>query len=213
MLWKHHREEGVSTQGVRECPHDYAVVWRTGDAPSSSGRLELGADELVLQASREPEGFRIPLDELSSVEIGRGVGERINGEKSLVLERHSCERVLRTLAIPLDGRKGSFGSSRRQRHGGARSSPAAAATSRARSFSSASASSSCPSCLAPDPSSAASVTPASSFLGWPYFSACALALGRRLPVALLGDLPADTDRQAHLARARSHRLPARRRRW
>jgi hypothetical protein len=84
----------VSTQGVRECPHDYAVVWRTGDGPSSSGRLELGADELVLQASREPEGFRIPFDELSSVEIGRGVGERINGEKSLVLERHSCERVL-----------------------------------------------------------------------------------------------------------------------
>jgi hypothetical protein len=84
----------VSTQGVREFPHDYAVVWRTGDGPTSSGRLELGADELVLQGSGEPEGFRIPLDELSSVEIGRGAGDRINGEKSLVLERHSCERVL-----------------------------------------------------------------------------------------------------------------------
>jgi hypothetical protein len=28
------------------------------------------------------------------VEIGRGAAERINGDKSLVLERHSCERVL-----------------------------------------------------------------------------------------------------------------------
>jgi hypothetical protein len=84
----------VSTQGVRECPHDYAVVWRTGEGPTSSGRLELGAHELVLQGSAEPEGFRIPFDELASTGIGRGAGDRINGEKSLVLERRSCERVL-----------------------------------------------------------------------------------------------------------------------
>src|SRR4029453_15691800 len=37
---------------------------------------------------------RVPFDELLSVEIGRGASERINGDKSLVLERHSCERVL-----------------------------------------------------------------------------------------------------------------------
>jgi hypothetical protein len=84
----------VSTQGVRECPHDYAVVWRTGEGAISSGRLELGADELVLQGSGKPEGFRIPFDELASAEIGRGASDRINGEKSLVLERDSCERVL-----------------------------------------------------------------------------------------------------------------------
>jgi len=94
---------------------------------------------------------------------------------------------------------------------GARSTPAAV-TSRARSSSSASASSSCPSCLAPHPSSAASVTPAPSFLGWPYFSAYAFAFGRRLPLAQQGELPADTDRQAQPARARSHRVPGRRRR-
>jgi hypothetical protein len=41
-----------------------------------------------------PEGLQIPFDELSSVEIGRGASERINGDKSVVLERHSCERVL-----------------------------------------------------------------------------------------------------------------------
>jgi hypothetical protein len=84
----------VSGQGVRSRPHQYAVVWRTGDGPTSSGRLELGDDDLVLQGSGEPDGLRIPFDELSSVEIGRGTAERINGNKSLVLERHSCERVL-----------------------------------------------------------------------------------------------------------------------
>jgi hypothetical protein len=39
-------------------------------------------------------GLRIPFDEFSSVEIGRSAGERINGDKSLVLERPSCDRVL-----------------------------------------------------------------------------------------------------------------------
>src|SRR6266496_5516098 len=51
-------------------------------------------DDLVLHGSGEPDGLRIPFEELSSVEIGRGAAERINGDKSLVLERHSCERVL-----------------------------------------------------------------------------------------------------------------------
>jgi hypothetical protein len=83
----------LSAQRARTSPHDYAVVWRTGDGPSSSGRLELGEDELVLHG-RETTGLRIPFDELSSVEIGRGAGERINGDKSVVLERHSCDRVL-----------------------------------------------------------------------------------------------------------------------
>jgi hypothetical protein len=84
----------LSAQDVRERPHDYAVVWRTGDGPTSSGRLELGGDDLVLHESGEPDGLRIPFDELSSVEIGRGAADRINGDKSLVLERPSCERVL-----------------------------------------------------------------------------------------------------------------------
>jgi hypothetical protein len=84
----------VSAQGLRSRPHEYAVVWRTGDGPTSSGKLELGDDDLVLHGSGEPDRLRIPFDELSSVEIGRGAAERINGDKSLVLERHSCERVL-----------------------------------------------------------------------------------------------------------------------
>jgi hypothetical protein len=84
----------LSAQDARRSTHDYAVVWRTGEGPTSSGRLELGDGALVLHGSGEPEGMRIPFDELSSVEIGRGVSERINGDKSVVLERHSCERVL-----------------------------------------------------------------------------------------------------------------------
>jgi hypothetical protein len=84
----------VSVRGLRSRPQEYPVVWRTGDGPTSSGRLELRDDDLVLHGSGEPHGLRIPFDELSSVEIGRGAAERINGDKSLVLERHSCERVL-----------------------------------------------------------------------------------------------------------------------
>jgi len=84
----------LSAEGFHERPHEYAVVWRTGDGPTSSGRLAFGDDDLVLHVSGGPDGLRIPFDELSSAEIGRGAGERINGDKSLVLERHSRERVL-----------------------------------------------------------------------------------------------------------------------
>ena len=83
----------MSAQSVRSRPHGYAVIWRAGDGPTSSGRLELGDDDLVLHGSGEPEGLRIGFEELSSVEIGRGAAERINGNKSVVLERYSCERV------------------------------------------------------------------------------------------------------------------------
>jgi len=83
----------LSTESVHERPQEYAVVWRTGDGPTSSGKLELGADDLVLHGSSEDE-LRIPFDDLSSAEIGRAADERVNGDKSLVLERHSCERVL-----------------------------------------------------------------------------------------------------------------------
>jgi hypothetical protein len=84
----------LSAGSVHERPREYAVVWRTGDGPTSCGRLELGPDDLVLHGSDEPNGLRIPFDQLSSVEVGRTADERINGDKSLVLERHSCERVL-----------------------------------------------------------------------------------------------------------------------
>jgi hypothetical protein len=84
----------LSADGIRERANTYAVVWRTDDGPTCSGRLELGEKELVLNGAAAPEGLRIPLADLSSVEIGRGPRDRVNGEKSLVLERSSCERVL-----------------------------------------------------------------------------------------------------------------------
>jgi hypothetical protein len=73
--------------------HDYAVVWRTGEGPIASGKLEVGEEGLVLQGPGS-EGLRIPFGELSAVEVGREAEDRINGDKSVVLERHSCERVL-----------------------------------------------------------------------------------------------------------------------
>jgi hypothetical protein len=84
----------VAANGLRERPHDYAVVWRTGDGPTCSGRLELREEGLILSGAAATEGLRIPLAELSSVEIGRAPDDRINGEKSLVLQRRSRERVL-----------------------------------------------------------------------------------------------------------------------
>jgi hypothetical protein len=84
----------LPAEGSPRNQHEFAVFWRTGDGPTSSGKLELGEHELALRGSSEPDGLRIQFDELSSVEIGRGVGERINGAKSLVLERPACERVL-----------------------------------------------------------------------------------------------------------------------
>jgi hypothetical protein len=84
----------LSANGVHERANEYAVVWRTDNGATSSGRLELGENDLVLNGATAPEGLRIPLADLSSVEIGRAPGDRVNGEKSLVLERNSCERVL-----------------------------------------------------------------------------------------------------------------------
>jgi hypothetical protein len=84
----------LSGRPITTNPRDYAVAWRTDDGPTCSGRLELGEDELVLHGSGAPERLRIAFNELASVEIGRGADERVNGERSLVLERGSCERLL-----------------------------------------------------------------------------------------------------------------------
>jgi len=75
----------LSAQGVRTRPHEHAVVWRTGAGPTSSGRLELGDDDLILHGSGGPDGLRIPFDELSSVEIGRGAAERITRVCSIIV--------------------------------------------------------------------------------------------------------------------------------
>jgi hypothetical protein len=90
------------TPTVYDHPRNYAVVWRTGDGPTSCGRLELGDEELRLEGSGDSTDLRIRFEELAGVEIGRGAAEQINGKKSLVLERPSCERVLVTGVAMLD---------------------------------------------------------------------------------------------------------------
>jgi len=68
----------------------YAVVWREGDIPLHTGRLELGATSFVLEGSG-PRGAvarrRIPYDDLREVRIGRAPEERINGRPSVILDR------------------------------------------------------------------------------------------------------------------------------
>ncbi len=71
----------------------YAVVWRVGEQPVVAGKLVLGADALVLQGADVPDGLRIGFDELTSVAVGRGQADRINGAKSLVLTRGCGDEV------------------------------------------------------------------------------------------------------------------------
>lgn len=84
----------MSGESARKRRQDYAVTWHSGDGPTSCGSLEVGDEDLVLRGPTDAEQLRIRLDELSSIEIGRGADERINGNKSLVLERPSCDPVV-----------------------------------------------------------------------------------------------------------------------
>jgi hypothetical protein len=78
-----------------ERPRQFAVAWRTGDGAACSGKLEVGRDELVLKGAATHEGLHIPLVDVSSVEISRVPADRVNGQRSLVVERESSsERVL-----------------------------------------------------------------------------------------------------------------------
>jgi hypothetical protein len=79
---------------THERPSQYAVAWRTGDGAACSGKLEVGRDELVLKGAATPEGLHIPLVDVSSVEVSHAPADRVNGQRSLVVERESSERVL-----------------------------------------------------------------------------------------------------------------------
>jgi hypothetical protein len=53
LLWAARwKGAGLSAQDVRERPQDYAVIWRTGDGPTFSGKLEFGDEDLVLHGRR-----------------------------------------------------------------------------------------------------------------------------------------------------------------
>jgi len=66
----------------------YAVVWREGEEPIGSGRLEVHPREVVLDGAVEgrPVLRTIPLAGLQSIRIGRSCDDRLSERPSLVLE-------------------------------------------------------------------------------------------------------------------------------
>ena len=69
----------------------YGVVWREGEEPVISGKLELFTNGLRLEGR---DGLCvIPYARLSSVRIGRAIGDRVRGQPSVVVERTDGERV------------------------------------------------------------------------------------------------------------------------
>jgi hypothetical protein len=74
-------------------PESYAVVWSEGDGPVAVGRLELRPGSFVLAGAREGEGRSVDAVDISRIRIGDGP-ERLNGLKTVVVERHSGPPVL-----------------------------------------------------------------------------------------------------------------------
>ena len=68
----------------------YGVVWREGTRPLARGKLELLTSALRLDGLTEshPVTREIPYEELAGARVGRATSERINGQPSLVLDRH-----------------------------------------------------------------------------------------------------------------------------
>lgn len=66
----------------------YAVAFRAGSA-AATGRLDVEQDRLVLQGVAGPDvlELEIPFAELAEIRIGRRPEERLNGYRTLVLER------------------------------------------------------------------------------------------------------------------------------
>jgi hypothetical protein len=77
----------------------YGVVWREGEEPAMSGKLELFPNGLRLEGR---DGLCvIPYALLSSVRIGRASGDRLSGQPTVVVERSHGERVtIATVAQP-----------------------------------------------------------------------------------------------------------------
>jgi hypothetical protein len=67
----------------------YAVVWRDGDAPIASGRLEFHARSITLAGASNgrPVDREVGFAEVSSVRVGRARKDRLDGKPTLVLER------------------------------------------------------------------------------------------------------------------------------
>lgn len=67
----------------------YAIAWRGERGGVASGNIELDGADLVLRGSL-PGGRiaveRVPLDRVAGVRVGREAGERLLGEKSVILD-------------------------------------------------------------------------------------------------------------------------------
>ncbi len=77
---------------------DYTVAWRCPDGPVAHGSLRVSRLGLVLRGAAVDGSVmrqRLPLDQVRSVQIGRGAAERIEGERSVVLTLGNGE----TLAV------------------------------------------------------------------------------------------------------------------
>jgi hypothetical protein len=83
--------------------HSYPIAWRTGEGATSSGCLDVADEAIVLRGRTDAEELSIRFDELASIGIGRGVDERVNGNKSLVLERRSGECVVMAVLASFGG--------------------------------------------------------------------------------------------------------------
>jgi hypothetical protein len=66
----------------------YAVVFRTGET-QATGRLEIEQDRLLLSGRASDGNFEleIPFSDLVQVHVGRRPRERLNGYRTIILER------------------------------------------------------------------------------------------------------------------------------
>lgn len=77
----------------------YGVVWREGESPLATGKLELLPRAIRLDGLEGAQ--EIPYELLANVRVGRLAGERIDGRPSLVLERRSgAPFTISTVAKP-----------------------------------------------------------------------------------------------------------------
>jgi hypothetical protein len=75
-------------EGMRK---SYGVVWREGDQPVVSGKLELLPRGLHFEGRDRQSD--IPYERLSGVHVGRTAAERLDGRPSVVLERQGGDVV------------------------------------------------------------------------------------------------------------------------
>jgi hypothetical protein len=66
----------------------YAVTWQGTDGGMRSGRLELGADALLLEGlnGTGPEAIVVPYGTVRAFQLARAAGDRLQGRPTLLVE-------------------------------------------------------------------------------------------------------------------------------